>query len=439
MKGLANIVVLGTVVTSMLLAGCVNATQSGPPVQQESERGGAPTTAGQGEQGNESPTPATLDNQSWGLVAQNADRYQGSPVILEGEVFNVLGESEGYNRFQMYTDAAKAEGNTHVATKSDPKVKNGYQVRVMGTVRGFRVSRSVTGKELRIPEVEAERVEIIGPPSVVTPTPTPTPSPSPTPTSVPTATHTPVPPTVTATSVPPTAVPSPLTSTPRPSPSPSVTPATATPAATTSPSPAPAASPSATPPPPTRSPGATPSATATSGASATPGATPQPTSGAAPATAPSGASVEVVASEAQLSGPMALGADDGAANGRYVYTTVSDQGWDGRGNPPATGEATLTVEVPHDGTYAVWARMWYPNVNGNSYWLLVDGQPPIRVGNDEGGYQQWKWVGWRDGSPENRITLELTGGQHAIRLVGRESGARIDRLLFTDDLGYVPQ
>ncbi len=141
---------------------------------------------------------------------------------------------------------------------------------------------------------------------------------------------------------------------------------------------------------------------------------------------------------AQLSGAMAVGSDSGAAGGRYIYSTVSDTGWDGKGNPPPTGQAAISVEVPHDGSYAVWAHMWYDNVNANSYWLIIDNQPAIRVGNEDSGYRQWKWVGWHD-SPNSRITVELTAGTHTVRLIGRESGARVDRVLVTDDLNNTPQ
>lgn len=421
-------IVVGALAASLILVGCGIGGQSMSPAQGGAQGGTPAKTEQSSPGGNESATPTALNTENWDLVAQDADRYKGSPVVVEGEVFNVLGESDGYFRFQIYTDPTAAKGNTHVAVKSDPKVKKGYQVRATGTVKGVRVSRSVSGKELKIPEIEAETVEITGPPSIVTPTATPTPSPSPTPTTVPTVTPSPRPATATAT--------------PKASPSPTVAPATATSQASPSPSAAatgtPSASPSAPPATGTPSTGPSPAVTPSPGATSSPEATSEPTPPAA--RPPEGSvAVEAFAGQAQLSGPMAMGADDGAANGQYVYSTVSDTGWNGRGNPPATGEAALSVEVPRDGTYSVWARMWYENVNANSYWLIVDGQQPIRLGNDDGDYRQWKWVGWRDDSPKNRVTVELTAGQHTLRLVGRESGTRIDRVLLTDDPNFAPQ
>ncbi len=348
------------------------------------------------------PTPAALTNDDWEVASRDIEKYRGVSVVLEGEVFNVLDDADGYHRFQIYTDASAKRGNTHVAVKEDPRVKRGYQVRVVGVVAGVRVAQAVSGRELRIPEVEAQSVEIIGPPSVVTPTAIASPTPEPTATTRPTASPTPAPATPTSTAT-------------RGS--------TATPE---SPTPAPTAEP-------TRVPTGTPA--------------PEPTPESSPMTPPAATSAPVEgplplsidAGSAQLSGAMAVTEDSGAPSGRYIESTVSDQEWDGRGDPPATGEATVQVVVPHDGEYAIWSRMWYGHVDANSYWLIVDNQPAMKVGNDASGYKSWKWVGWRDGSPSNRVTAELTAGVHTLRIVGREAGARIDQLLVTDDLDYVPR
>jgi hypothetical protein len=136
---------------------------------------------------------------------------------------------------------------------------------------------------------------------------------------------------------------------------------------------------------------------------------------------------------------MALGADPSAANGQYVYATVSDQGWDGKGKPPPTGAADQQVTVPADGKYVVWVHMWYSDANGNSVWLVVDGGQGIRVGNEENDYRRWKWVNWQDGAPSSHISMQLTAGQHDVQLIGRESGTRVDQVLLTQDANYVPK
>lgn len=412
-------IALALLAAGMVLAGCgligggspgsepVRGDQSGAqPGAVRTARDGSPATSSAG-------VPAPLTNENWEIASQEADRHKGESVTLTGEVFNLLGSYDGFHHFQIYTDPQARKGNTHVAVREDPRLKKGYQVLVVGTVRGTLVTKAVSGRELRVPEVEAEKVEIIGPASVVTPTTTPSP------TIEPTATRTPTP---VPTGVPPTSTPVP----------------TAEPPATAAPPTATLASqeePSATPAQPTETAEASPTAekfpTAESspGPQAAPSAT--PVQGELPLTAPAAA--------AQLSGPMVTGEGQDATGGRYINTTRSDQGWNGVGSPPPTGEATLQVEVPRDGTYAIWARMWYEHVNANSFWLIVDDGPAIKVGNEDQGYETWKWVGWRDGDTNNRVQVELTAGVHTIRLVGREAGTRIDTVVVTDDLNYTPE
>lgn len=381
--------------TGITCAALVGVLAAGCALVGGSQGGEAPAPAGNiastGSKADQSGTASsaeaqgTLTNDSWAAVSQDPDRYKGFRVDITGEVFNVLGHAEGNLLFQIYTDPQASKGNTHVVTRDLPRpVKEGYQVKVTGVLAGTRISRSVSGRELRIPEVNAQSVEIIGPPDVVTPTTTPVPTATPTATRVPTATPTAAPPTRTA-------VPATSTSVPR-----------ATAAAIAAPKPA-------------------------------------GTAAGTSITRKDALLVVLPVASATVTAPMALGPDAGAMGGSYLYSSVSDQQWEGRGKAPATGEATLRVDVPQSGNYAIWVHMWYVDLNGNSVWLAVDGQNAIKVGNDNAGYRRWKWVGWSDGDRSHRITVRLTEGSHTLRLVGRESGTRIDGILLTSDLGYTPQ
>lgn len=133
------------------------------------------------------------------------------------------------------------------------------------------------------------------------------------------------------------------------------------------------------------------------------------------------------------------GHDPGSSGQGFVETMSTNQGWDGRGSLPQTGQASATIVVPEAGRYAVWVRMRYQHKDANSVWLRVDDDRAIRVGNEESGYQVWKWVGWQDGQPDRRVILDLTPGEHRITLVGREKGAAIDAVIVTSDLEMTPQ
>ena len=136
---------------------------------------------------------------------------------------------------------------------------------------------------------------------------------------------------------------------------------------------------------------------------------------------------------------MTLNAGDTASGGDYLVTSSTDQSWDGTGTPPGdAGSASVDIQIPEDGTYAIWTHMWYAGSDGNSYWLKIDESPAIKVGNEDSGYQIWKWVGWHDGSPSNGMAVKLTAGQHTFQIIGREAGARIGQIIVTNDLTYIP-
>lgn len=407
--GKSVVTVLLALLLCVVLIACRLSDEGGSSQPTQSAAGGRSRSAGSPTATPELPLEV-LTNENWEVASQDADRYRGTSVALVGEVFNVLEDSEGYHRFQIYTDPKAKRGNTHIVVKGGPVVKKGYQVRVAGTLLGVRVSTAVSGRELRIPEVEAESVEVIGPPSVVTPTATPSPTRVPTDTPVPTASPTP----------------RPATSTPEP---------TVEVVATAKPTTGPASTETPVPEP-TAEPTAEPTVESTVEPTPEPSPTPAPPTAAAPLEVPMSLSIEV--DSAQLSGPMVAGLDAPASVG-FVESSESAQDWDGYGDPPPTGEASVQIVVPRDGTYAIWSRMWYGHVDANSYWLIVDDQPAIKVGNENGDYRSWKWVGWRDGSRSKKVTVELEAGTHTLQVVGREAGTRIDKLLVTDDLDCVPE
>jgi len=71
---------------------------------------------------------------------------------------------------------------------------------------------------------------------------------------------------------------------------------------------------------------------------------------------------------------------------------------------------------------------------GNSVFVKVDeAGKPMAVGND-GTYNAWHWLKVPVPQP-----YELGAGKHQIIVLNREDGIRLDQLLLTGDLEYVPQ
>ena len=105
------------------------------------------------------------------------------------------------------------------------------------------------------------------------------------------------------------------------------------------------------------------------------------------------------------------------------------------GPSQSVGSVTYTFSVPVAGNYVVWGRL-IDNL-GNSFYISMD----------SGAYAIWDTVGgstWGWDLVNNRdvadpVVYSLGAGQHTLVIKHREDGAKLDRILITNDRAYVPQ
>lgn len=95
------------------------------------------------------------------------------------------------------------------------------------------------------------------------------------------------------------------------------------------------------------------------------------------------------------------------------------------------GVVDQTIKVDSAGTYTVWSRIMAPDTTNNSYILEIDGNTcGINVGDNANmPANTWTWVDYKDSTPASKITVTLTAGNHSFRLIGREAGVKLDRIL----------
>jgi hypothetical protein len=104
--------------------------------------------------------------------------------------------------------------------------------------------------------------------------------------------------------------------------------------------------------------------------------------------------------------------------------------------PIDKGVAVGTVSVTTGGSYTVWSRIKPGNDAGNSYYLQIDDGCPVVIGDQNGMVPlEWAWVDYRDGVSTNKYSVNLTSGTHIVKMIGRESGVRLDRVLFSPETG----
>lgn len=107
--------------------------------------------------------------------------------------------------------------------------------------------------------------------------------------------------------------------------------------------------------------------------------------------------------------------------------------------PSNYGAVAQTVTVPTTGSYRIWSRIMAPDTINNSYALDIDGTSCAVVGDSNTiPANAWTWVNYKDGTVGTPISVTLTAGSHTLKIIGREAGVKVDRVLALADTACVP-
>lgn len=148
--------------------------------------------------------------------------------------------------------------------------------------------------------------------------------------------------------------------------------------------------------------------------------------------------VKIEAESGALTSPMGTAADSLASNTAYITVAAGNNS---TGTVPAMGHATYNFSVPAAGTFRVWGRVIMPNTNSDSFWMRVDGSPSSWASwnNNTSFPTNWTWIVVHDSNQgETNMLWPLAAGNHTMEFAYREAGAKLDRLIVTNDLAYVP-
>jgi hypothetical protein len=151
------------------------------------------------------------------------------------------------------------------------------------------------------------------------------------------------------------------------------------------------------------------------------------------------AKIWIEAEDAVLYPPMEENWNTDASAGGYVWVPP------GGGNlysiSGGNGSAEYTFEVQQAGTYLLWGRVISNSTVEDSFFVAVDGETPIEWHTQLGGTETWIWDQLRDGpvSDNQVVYLDLDAGQHTLTVKQREDGTKLDKILLSNDLEYVPQ
>ena len=136
--------------------------------------------------------------------------------------------------------------------------------------------------------------------------------------------------------------------------------------------------------------------------------------------------VELQAEAGDVRAPMVIAEDESASGGAYVH--VPDEASDAA--YVLEGEVRMRFELPQHGTYVFWGRAAGLNGESNSFFVSVDGSQPANWGVPvpKKGPPRFRWsrMAGLEGVP-------LKEGRHELVIASREDGARIDRIVITND------
>jgi hypothetical protein len=141
------------------------------------------------------------------------------------------------------------------------------------------------------------------------------------------------------------------------------------------------------------------------------------------------------AENAALTVPMDNASDAAASGGEYITVAAGNNS---QAAPPASGHATFNFSVAEGGTYKVWGRVIDATNGDDSFWVRMDGGAWINWNNIPVG-ADWHWDDVHNAAAGNAlVTFSLGAGSHTLTVAYREDGARLDRVLITNELSFTP-
>jgi polygalacturonase len=150
---------------------------------------------------------------------------------------------------------------------------------------------------------------------------------------------------------------------------------------------------------------------------------------------PETVTVTAEAESGAVTSPMQIEADSAASGGHDVTVAAGNNS---KPSAPANGSTAIPFTVGAAGTYKLWGRVIAPTDEDDSFWVRVD-NGAWTDWNDIPTGSSWHWANVTDDANSNAVVLPaLAAGAHTITFAYREDGARLDRVLITNDLTSVP-
>ena len=134
-----------------------------------------------------------------------------------------------------------------------------------------------------------------------------------------------------------------------------------------------------------------------------------------------------------LRSPLVIGKDETASDGKYIYSPNDT----GNEYSPGSTMATYEVNVSDAGRYILWGRVSVSNKKDNSFFIQIgDGEDnlwEIATGSN------WHWDRVNNRDLADPVIFMLTEGVNTIKVKLREDGTKLDKMLLTNNIFFIPK
>lgn len=143
----------------------------------------------------------------------------------------------------------------------------------------------------------------------------------------------------------------------------------------------------------------------------------------------SGNHFEFEAEHGVITYPMQIMTDGSASGGKYVEVPAQY-------SDDYLGKVVFNFTVASEGDFVVWGRVQSGDYLHDSFKVIMDEQPEI-VWHISGKYS-WTWDQVFVLNGDDPVIFHLTAGTHILRIMNREWGSKLDKIVITNNLGFTP-
>ena len=134
-----------------------------------------------------------------------------------------------------------------------------------------------------------------------------------------------------------------------------------------------------------------------------------------------------------IGNPLEVTNDENASNGKYIYSP------NGTGNhyKPGSIMAAYKINIEQAGEYILWGLVNAADKKDNSFFVQIDDELDNVWEIDTGS--KWHWDQVNNRNKTDLAIFILNKGEHTIKIKLREDGTKLDKILLTNDLDFVPK